>query len=169
MSGASLSIYIWTLFWCYWILYGVYTRLKVKKVSSGQKSMQRIFHLIFVIIAYSITFSKFKNIIFWKEIIPHNLIVEYLGVIILLISLSFAIWARILLGMNWSGAIQRVEGQRLVRNGPYKYIRNPIYTGIICGFFGTFVIVGTIASLVGFVIILSIYIVKIGKEQKYLD
>jgi protein-S-isoprenylcysteine O-methyltransferase Ste14 len=168
MSEVNLSRYIWALFWGYWILSAAYTRSKVKKVSSGQKSIQWIFHLIFVILAFSITLYEFKNLTFWREIIPHNLIVEYLGVIILLISLSFAIWARISLGRNWSGAIQMVEGQRLVRNGPYKYIRNPIYTGIVCGFFGTFITFGTTASLVGFIIILSTYIVKIDKEQRYL-
>lgn len=168
MNGINLSRYIWALFWGYWILSAAYTRAKVKKVSSGQKSKQRVFHLILVILAFAIALSEFKNVILWREITPSSLSVEYLGVIITLISLSFAIWARIALGRNWSGAIQKVEGQRLVRNGPYKYIRNPIYTGIVCGFLGTFITFGTIASLIGFVIILSTYVIKIGREQQYL-
>ncbi|GFZ32164.1 hypothetical protein CSC2_26900 [Clostridium zeae] len=160
--------YIWGLFWGYWILSAMYTRSKVKKLSSGQKSTQRMLHLSLVIVSFVITLFGFKTFIFWKEIIPRNLIVEYFGVIILVISLSFAIWARITLGRNWSGAIQRVEGQRLVKDGPYRHVRNPIYTGIVCGFFGTFIALGTIASLVGFIIMLSTYIVKIRKEQRYL-
>ncbi|WP_243136638.1 methyltransferase family protein [Acetobacterium paludosum] len=47
-------------------------------------------------------------------------------------------------------------------------IRNPIYTGIICGFFATFIIFGTLASLLAFGIILILYILKINKEQKFL-
>ncbi|WP_434509914.1 methyltransferase family protein [Desulfitobacterium sp. AusDCA] len=43
-----------------------------------------------------------------------------------------------------------MEGQRLVRRGPYKYIRNPIYTGIVYGFLGTFITFGSLASLLGY-------------------
>ncbi|MFB9760342.1 methyltransferase family protein [Ectobacillus funiculus] len=43
-----------------------------------------------------------------------------------------------MLGRNWSGAIQKVKNQRLIRNGPYKHIRHPIYTGIVCGICGIF-------------------------------
>ncbi|WP_410777111.1 methyltransferase family protein [Ectobacillus funiculus] len=72
---------------------------------------------------------------------------------ILFLSLSIAVWTRIILGRNWSGAIQKVKNQRLIRNGPYKHIRHPIYTGIVCGICGTFFIFGTLGSLVGFIII----------------
>jgi protein-S-isoprenylcysteine O-methyltransferase Ste14 len=89
-----------------------------------------------------------------------------LGASILLLSLSFAIWARITLGRNWSGAIQKVEEQRLIRNGPYRYIRHPIYTGFVCGFCGTFITLG--ASLLGFIIILISYIAKIIIEENFL-
>lgn len=168
MSRTSLSTYIWNIFWGYWILSAMYTRLRVKKVSSGQRNTQRIVHLSFVIIAFFITLFQFRHITFWNKSISDNLTVQYTGVVILITSLLFAVWARVTLGRNWSGAIQKVEGQRLVRSGPYKYIRNPIYTGIIFGFFGTFITFGTMASLVGFIIILLIYIIKINNEQKFL-
>lgn len=168
MSGITISIIIWTGFWVYWISAAILTRSKVKKESVGQKKTQRSLHLTFVAIAFIITFFQFRNILLYDEIIQHNPSVEYMGIIILVLSLLFAIWARIVLGRNWSGAIQKVEGQRLVCNGPYKYIRNPIYTGIVCGFFGTFITFGTLASLVGFIIILFSYIIKIKREQKFL-
>jgi protein-S-isoprenylcysteine O-methyltransferase Ste14 len=168
MSSVTISIYIWSAFWIYWILSAVNTRSKVKKESSGQKGNQRAIHLTFVAIAFIITFFQFKNVFLWNELIPYVPSVEFVGVIILVLSLLFAIWARLVLGRNWSGAIQKVEGQRLISNGPYKYIRNPIYTGIVCGFFGTFITFGTTASLLGFIIILIAYIAKINREQKFL-
>lgn len=168
MSNITVVSYIWGIFWIYWILAAIKTRSNVKKESSGQKSIQRVVHLIFVIISYVITFFQFKNISLWNRIIPDYKYVEYIGIAILIFSLLFAIWARIVLGRNWSGAIQKVEGQRLVRSGPYKYIRNPIYTGIVCGFFGTFITLGSLASIMGFCIILIIYIIKINREQRFL-
>lgn len=168
MSNITVVSYIWGIFWIYWILAAIKTRSNVKKESSGQRSMQRVVHLIFVIISYAITFFEFKNIFLWNRIIPNYEYVEYIGIAILVFSLLFAIWARIVLGRNWSGAIQKVEGQRLVRSGPYKYIRNPIYTGIVGGFFGTFLTFGSLASIIGFCIILTTYIIKINREQRFL-
>ncbi|WP_411680183.1 methyltransferase family protein [Clostridium thailandense] len=168
MSKITITIYIWSAFWIYWILSAINTRSKVKKESSGQNGSQRAFHLIFVVIAFIITFFQFENIFLWNKIIPHTPSVESIGIIILILSLLFAIWARLVLGMNWSGAIQKVEGQRLVCSGPYKYIRNPIYTGVVFGFLGNFIVFGTIASLIGFVLILFVYVLKISKEQKFL-
>jgi len=168
MNRTLIIIYLWDAFWIYWILAAIYTRLKVKKETNGQKFMQRSIHLTFVVIAFIMTFFQFKNVFLYNEILPHNPPIEYIGMMILILSLLFAIWARITLGKNWSGAIQKVEGQRLIHSGPYRYIRNPIYTGIVFGFFGTFVSFGTLGSLLGFCIILIAYIAKINKEQKFL-
>lgn len=168
MSNITVVSYIWSIFWIYWILAAIKTRSNVKKESSGQKSIPRVTHLMLVIISYVITFFQFKNIFLWDRILPSYKYVDYIGIAILVISLLFAIWARIILGRNWSGAIQKVEGQRLVCSGPYKYIRNPIYTGIVCGFFGTFITLRSLASIIGFCIILTTYIIKINREQRFL-
>ncbi|MFW2504657.1 methyltransferase family protein [Clostridium diolis] len=168
MSNITVVSYIWGIFWIYWILAAMKTRSNVKKESSGQRNIPRIVHLILVIVSYAITFFQFKNIFLWNRILPSYEYVDYIGIAILVFSLLFAIWARIVLGRNWSGAIQKVEEQRLVRSGPYKYIRNPIYTGIVCGFFGTFLTFGSLASIIGFCIILTTYIIKINREQRFL-
>ncbi|NRD78130.1 isoprenylcysteine carboxylmethyltransferase family protein [Bacillus sp. BRMEA1] len=166
MSIIKVTIYLWSVFWAYWMLLAISTRKKVKKEYSGQERTQRIVHLIFVIISFVITFFRVNFID--KIIIPSNYAFDSLGGVILLLSLSLAVWARIILGRNWSGAIQKVENQRLIRNGPYKHIRHPIYTGIVCGFCGTFLIFGTLASFIGFLIILFSYIAKIKIEENFL-
>lgn len=168
MSNINIVSYIWSIFWIYWILAAIKTRSNVKKESSGQMKIERSVHIILVIIAYVITFFQFKNTFLWNRIIPNYGYAQYIGITILVLSLLFAIWARIVLGRNWSGAIQKVEGQRLVCSGPYKYIRNPIYTAMVCGFFGTFITFRSLTSFIGFCIILITYIIKINREQRFL-
>ncbi len=168
MSNTTIAGYIWGIFWIYWMLAAIKTRSKVKKESSGQKSIVRGLHLLLVIISYFLTFVEFKGVFLWKTILHPYEYAGYIGIIILVLSLLFAIWARVVLGRNWSGAIQKVEGQRLVRSGPYKYIRNPIYTGVVCGFLGNLIAIGNLASLIGFCIMLVIYIIKIKREQAFL-
>ncbi|ERI91090.1 isoprenylcysteine carboxyl methyltransferase family protein [Clostridiales bacterium oral taxon 876 str. F0540] len=167
-STIIITICIWIIFWIYWIISALRTRIKVKKEVAGQKSVQRFVHLFLVVISYFITFYKFNNNFFWNRIIPANLLVDDIGLVILILSLSFGIWARNVLGRNWSGAIQKVEGQRLITHGPYKYIRNPIYTAIVCGFCGTFLVLGRFSSLIGLLIITITYVIKIRNEQKFL-
>ena len=48
-------------------------------------------------------------------------------------ALGFALlqWAHNSLGRNWSDAPQLLAGQRLVVNGPYRWVRHPIYTAFL--------------------------------------
>ena len=50
--------------------------------------------------------------------------------------LSFCVWARRVLGRNWSGIVTVKEGHELVREGPYRMVRHPIYTGLVLAFAG---------------------------------
>lgn len=63
--------------------------------------------------------------------------------------LLFAWWARIHLGSFWSHAITRKEGHQVVDTGPYRYVRHPIYTGLIVGILATGAAVATIPALLG--------------------
>ena len=51
--------------------------------------------------------------------------------------LAFAIWARVTLGRNWGMPMTLHEDPELVTSGPYRYVRHPIYTGLIAMQLGT--------------------------------
>ena len=51
--------------------------------------------------------------------------------------LSFAVWARLHLGMNWSGTVTIKQGHELITSGPYALVRHPIYTGLLLAFAGS--------------------------------
>ncbi|MGH8275055.1 MAG: methyltransferase family protein, partial [Gammaproteobacteria bacterium] len=52
-----------------------------------------------------------------------------IGLIITAIALVFSVWARITIGRNWSGIVTLKQGHELIRTGPYRWVRHPIYTG----------------------------------------
>ena len=83
-------------------------------------------------------------------------------------SALLAVWARRHLGRNWSGAITSVVGHQLVRTGPYRLIRHPIYSGMLGMFLGTAVVSGELHALVAFVIIAAAYWRKIRLEEAHL-
>ncbi|UQD50993.1 isoprenylcysteine carboxylmethyltransferase family protein [Bacillus methanolicus] len=168
MSVSGIMSYIWVIFWAYWLLSGLETRSKIKKEKSGENPLYRIVHVTLEAFSILIVIVRFNRVLIWKEIIAGNSIVDFVGLIIVFVGLMFSIWAKLVLGKNWSGAIQKVEKQELVKSGPYKYIRHPIYTGIIVGLIGSLIINRNFSSLFAVIIVTVLYIVKVNKEQKFL-
>ena len=79
-----------------------------------------------------------------------------------------AIWARKHLGRNWSGAITKKVDHQLVRTGPYKLLRHPIYSGMLGMFLGTAVVSGALHGLLGLLIMSFAYWRKIRLEEQSL-
>jgi protein-S-isoprenylcysteine O-methyltransferase Ste14 len=63
--------------------------------------------------------------------------VDWVGAAFTAIGISFAIWARVNLGRNWSSRPAVKEHHEFVTTGPYAYVRHPIYTGIILAALGS--------------------------------
>ncbi|HZP68306.1 MAG TPA: isoprenylcysteine carboxylmethyltransferase family protein [Pseudolabrys sp.] len=61
----------------------------------------------------------------------------------------FTWWARIHLGRLWSNAITRKQDHRVVDTGPYRFVRHPIYTGLIAAILATGAAVATVTALLG--------------------
>jgi protein-S-isoprenylcysteine O-methyltransferase Ste14 len=79
-----------------------------------------------------------------------------------------AAWARRYLGRNWSGAITEAVGHELVRAGPYRVIRHPIYSAMIGMFIGTALVSGEWHALLGVIIIVLPYWRKVRLEERHL-
>jgi protein-S-isoprenylcysteine O-methyltransferase Ste14 len=47
------------------------------------------------------------------------------------------LWARAALGAQWSSAVVVRPGQRIVRVGPYRHVRHPMYAGLLLLVAGT--------------------------------
>ena len=79
-----------------------------------------------------------------------------------------SIWARLSLGANWSGVVTLKKEHELVRKGLYRWIRHPIYTGILVGFIGTAMIKGHLRGWLGFAIVWLSFYIKARREETFL-
>jgi protein-S-isoprenylcysteine O-methyltransferase Ste14 len=68
---------------------------------------------------------------------PASRFTDGLAIAVTVAGIGFAIRARAYLGTNWSSAVTVKVGHQLVRSGPYRWVRHPIYTGLILGLAGT--------------------------------
>jgi protein-S-isoprenylcysteine O-methyltransferase Ste14 len=59
------------------------------------------------------------------------------GLVIFLLGLALAVWARVFLGRNWGMPMSEKADPELVTTGPYRTVRHPIYSGIILAMIGT--------------------------------
>ena len=97
-----------------------------------------------------------------SPIMAAGLAVEAMG-------LWLAIAARRHLGSNWSGEISIKVDHRLIRSGPYKRLRHPIYTGLLTMYAGTAVVTGTGLAIGGLAMAAVAYWRKIRLEEANLN
>lgn len=82
--------------------------------------------------------------------------------------LLFTVWARVHLGKYWSGIITLKKDHRLIRTGPYQYVRHPIYAGLLTAALGSALVAGTADAWTGFLLVLFACLIKIRREELVL-
>jgi protein-S-isoprenylcysteine O-methyltransferase Ste14 len=94
--------------------------------------------------------------------------VELAGLAITAGGLLFAVWARVHLGGNWSGIVTLKKDHELIRSGPYRFVRHPIYTGYLGGVLGAAIVAETGDAFIGFAIVLVALLFKMRREEAFL-
>ena len=91
-----------------------------------------------------------------------------MGVAICGFGLMVTLWARRTLGGNWSNAVTLKKGHELVRTGAYRFVRHPIYTGILLICLGTAVEAGQLHGWVGFPFLCLGFWIKLKQEERLM-
>jgi protein-S-isoprenylcysteine O-methyltransferase Ste14 len=154
---------VWLVWLTYWIIIGQF----VKPTKSAESLAERFMHLGPAAVGFYLVFHDRH----WGHIYgPLHFAepVRWCGTILTVVGLLFATWARAYLGRNWSGVITLKEGHELVRNGPYRFVRHPLYTGFLLAVFGSALVAATGDALVGFAVITIAYLVKLRREEAIL-
>jgi len=71
-------------------------------------------------------------------LVPVSIVTQLVGIVLCATGIAIAIWARRVLGTNWSGIITLKQDHELIRRGPYRVVRHPIYSGVLLGAAGSF-------------------------------
>jgi len=91
------------------------------------------------------------------------------GLALMAAATLFHIWARVHLGRNWTGQVTIKTDHQLVRSGPYRFIRHPIYTALVALALGTAIISARWLSLLGAAVFLVAYLRKLRIEETALS
>lgn len=155
----------WYAFGGYWAI----TWLRVKRTKETEKSADRLITVGVIALAFVLMFYRWPPIAaFDLRFVPAEPLIAYGGVLLASLGAAVAIWARYCLGQNWSARVTLKEGHRLIRSGPYRWVRHPIYTGMLLGAVGRAFTVGELRAVVGVLLILAAHSRKAAREEGML-
>jgi protein-S-isoprenylcysteine O-methyltransferase Ste14 len=155
---------LWILFGLYWLV----SALNRKKTKRRESWVQRLAYVLPLFAAFYLLLHYSGHTWLGTRFVPDTRSVEWLGVVIMAAGVAIAFWARFHLGANWSGVVTLKQDHELIRTGPYRTIRHPIYTGILLAFLGNAVEVGQVRGLLGLLIIWLSFYVKARREESFL-
>jgi protein-S-isoprenylcysteine O-methyltransferase len=157
--------WVWIVFIVFWLLAAFVQKRNARRQTAGSRLMQ-ISIILLVLVPFFVEGRRMG--LMYRHLYPNLLAVQYFGVLLILLGLGFAVWARFVLGRNWSGIVTVKEDHTLITRGPYAWVRHPIYTGILLALLGTAVTLGTVMNMVEVPVVAFAFWLKLRIEEKFM-
>ena len=74
---------------------------------------------------------------------------RWVGLALIVLGVAFALWAIATLGRHYDLELEIHRDHELVRTGPYRFVRHPIYTGLGLHFIGACLATGNLLLIAG--------------------
>jgi protein-S-isoprenylcysteine O-methyltransferase Ste14 len=120
------AIIVWSLFSLYWEA----AARTAAPAQTSESPLSRSLHVGLVNLAAMLVLIPFDA---GGRALPASPFLMAAGLTLHRCGTWLAVCSRRHLGRNWSGAIQIKVDPELVRSGPYRRVRHPIYTGLLLG------------------------------------
>lgn len=164
-DASHFAARLWTLLLVVWLVLWVGMK-RAKKLETPWEMLQ---HAVPVIFGFWLLFGGVDP---WGwlnyGLLPNVPVTWMAGLALTALGIGLSIWARLTLGANWSGVVTLKKGHELIRAGLYRWIRHPIYTGILLAMIGTALIRGHLRGWLGFAVVLATFYFKARREENFL-
>jgi protein-S-isoprenylcysteine O-methyltransferase Ste14 len=163
---AELSVYLIPVFWAAWLVGWIIAAIGIKRAQWRESRSTAIWNRFPVLVGtFLLVFPRWLPATLTYRFVPAGPNLPAIGTALVLLGLLFAGWARIHLGDNWSGAVTVKQNHTLIRTGPYRRVRHPIYTGMLTALFGTALAIGAAYGFIATALILIGFILKLQVEE----
>jgi protein-S-isoprenylcysteine O-methyltransferase Ste14 len=156
----------WYAFAAYWAI----SALRVNRTKAAERSIDRLLTLAMMIVAFVLLFyDHLPTSPLDRRFVPVESRIVWAGISLTTIGIAIAIWARYCIGQYWSARVTLKEDHRLIRSGPYRWVRHPIYTGMLLGALGRAFTIGEWRGVVAVALILVAHSLKAKREEFLLS
>lgn len=160
-----IAEYLWGVFFLLWIL----AALRTKKTQHRENVASRLSYAVITALGFALMFWVNVGVgaldVRW---LPQFEAAEIAGIVIIIAGLAFAVWARLHLKSNWSSVVTVKQDHQLIRSGPYRWVRHPIYSGMILAMAGTAVENGRLRGILGVLLVFIGFWIKSRKEEQFM-
>jgi protein-S-isoprenylcysteine O-methyltransferase Ste14 len=156
---------VWGLVAIYWIVGMVLAKPTIK----SESILSSTTHIVLGCVAVLLVWDPATG----RGVLGHRLTspagwVAWLGLAVTIGGCAFAVWARSILGSNWSSLVTVKQDHELILRGPYAVVRHPIYSGLLLALTGTAIAVGEIRAFIGLGLAFVGFLVKSAAEEKFM-
>ncbi|MGC9947826.1 MAG: isoprenylcysteine carboxylmethyltransferase family protein [Bryobacteraceae bacterium] len=151
-----------------WVAFSLYWEIAAKNAAAAKTSESKGSRAVHVFLANAALLLEIVPIRGLGRFLPAASLIMTAGLAVEALGLCLTIWARRHLGRNWSGEITIKVDHQLIRSGPYKLLRHPIYTGLLTMYAGIAIVTGEWLAIVGFAMAAFAYWRKIRLEEANL-
>jgi protein-S-isoprenylcysteine O-methyltransferase Ste14 len=144
----------WLVFWIYWLASATTSK---QSVSGGWRPR--------LAGASAIGVFLIAGVLRDSRLAVHSLILAAIGAALFGCGIALAVWARLHLGRNWGMPMSQRAEPDLVTSGPYRFVRHPIYSGLLLAMLGTALVNNLIGLIVVAVLIAYFYYCGIVEER----
>lgn len=148
----------WIVFWVGWLAAAF-------GVKSGRTRWRRFAGFRIVIVVVVLLAGRAHV---FSGHVSHDAVLGGIGLPLFVLGLALAVWARVHLGRNWGSPMTEKDDPQLITTGPYRWIRNPIYSGIILAMIGTTIAV-SLQWLLVVVLVGGYFVYSAVMEQRYMS
>ena len=158
--------WLFPLLWLAFIAVWIAMARGGKSVAERESAYSRLSHYLPLAIAiYLIAAPHVPFALLNDRFAPLGLWLVQLGAALTFAGIALAIWARVWIAGNWSSDVTLKRDHELIVDGPYRWVRHPIYTGILLALLGTALAVGEWRGLLAVVLAAAAFWRKLGIEE----
>jgi len=140
-----------------------------KQTARREPTSSRLLHIGIMAVVFALPFSAKLSVgpLAWR-FVPRSPVIAWMGLALTAAGCAFAIWARLLLGSNWSFSVTVKQDHRLIRRGPYAIVRHPIYSGFLLGLLGAALALGELRGIAALVLASIGWHAKSRREEAFM-
>ena len=157
--------------WLVFLLYWAWSARRVKGARRSEPLSPRLlkYWLPLAVAACLIQRVRaYPSSLLHLRVLPESTSLLVLGLLLTWLGVALAIRARVVLGRNWSSEVQVKHDHELIVRGPYRWVRHPIYTGLLLAILGSALALGELRGVIAFAIIAVSFWFKLRLEERWM-